>query len=138
MFDHCIYFNTTALARTLEREWTVAYKPFGLTPPQGFMLRAVLAKPGIVQSELASELAISRSTATRTLDGLQKLMLIERRLTESDGRETALYPTNEAVQIKDQLNAASAGVTRRLKAEMGEACFAATVANVKEARSSID
>jgi hypothetical protein len=51
MFDHCIYFNTTALARALEREWTAAYKPFGLTPPQGFMLRAVLAKPGIVQSD---------------------------------------------------------------------------------------
>ncbi|SAL40947.1 MarR family transcriptional regulator [Caballeronia sordidicola] len=138
MFDHCIYFNTTALARTLEREWTVAYKPFGLTPPQGFMLRAVLAKPGIVQSELASELAISRSTATRTLDGLQKLMLVERRLTQSDGRETALHPTKDALQIKDQLNAASAAVTRRLKAEMGEACFVATVTSVKEARSSID
>jgi DNA-binding MarR family transcriptional regulator len=138
MFDHCIYFNTTALARTLEREWTAAYKPFGLTPPQGFMLRAVLVKPGIVQSELALELAISRSTATRTLDGLQKLRLIERRLTKSDGRETALHPTEEALQIRDQLNAASAAVTRRLKTEMGEACFVATVANVKEARSSID
>ena len=138
MFDHCIYFNTTALARTLEREWVAAYKPFGLTPPQGFMLRAVLAKPGIVQSELAAELAISRSTATRTLDGLQKLMFIERRLTESDGRETALYPTSEALQIKDQLNAASAAVTRRLKAEMGEARFVTTVESVKEARSSID
>ncbi|MEA3123238.1 MAG: hypothetical protein QOD67_257, partial [Caballeronia sp.] len=120
MFDHCIYFNTTALARSLEREWTSAYKTFGLTPPQGFMLRAVLAKPGIVQSELASELAISRSTATRTLDGLQKSMFIERRLTASDGRETAIHPTGEALRIKDQLNAASAAVTKRLKTELGE------------------
>ena len=138
MFDHCIYFNTTALARSLEREWANAYKTFGLTPPQGFMLRAVLAKPGIVQSELASELAISRSTATRTLDGLQKLLFIERRLTASDGRETAIHPTGEALRIKDSLNAASAAVTKRLKAELGEERFATTVASVKDARSSLD
>jgi DNA-binding MarR family transcriptional regulator len=138
MFDHCIYFNTTALARTLEREWTIAYKTFGLTPPQGFMLRAVLARPGILQSELASELAISRSTATRTLDGLQKLMFVERRLSASDGRETAIHPTAEALRIKDQLNAASAAITRRLKAELGEERFADTVASVKEARASLD
>ena len=138
MFDHCIYFNTTALARSLEREWANAYKAFGLTPPQGFMLRAVLAKPVIVQSELASELAISRSTATRTLDGLQKLLFIERRLTESDGRETAIHPTSEAWQIKDSLNAASAAVTKRLKVELGEERFATTVASVKDARSSLD
>jgi len=42
MFDHCLYFNTSALARRLEREWTVAFKPFDLTPPQAFTLRAVL------------------------------------------------------------------------------------------------
>jgi DNA-binding MarR family transcriptional regulator len=138
MFDHCIYFNTTALARTLEREWTVAYKPFGLTPPQGFMLRAVLAKPGIVQGELAFELAISRSTATRTLDGLQKLGFVERRLTASDGRETAIHPTGEGLRMKDQLSAASAAVTRRLKTELGEDRFVATVTRVKEARSNLD
>ena len=44
MFDHCLYFNTTALARVVEREWAAAFKPFGLTPPQGFLLRLVLAR----------------------------------------------------------------------------------------------
>ena len=69
MFDQCLYFNTTALARVLEREWTKAFKPFGLTPSQAFMLRAILDKPGLLQSELAAGLAISRPTATRSLDG---------------------------------------------------------------------
>ena len=50
MFDHCFYFNTTALARILEREWTRAFKPFGLTPSQAFMLRVVLEKPALLQS----------------------------------------------------------------------------------------
>lgn len=137
MFDHCLYFNTTALARVLEREWTKAFKPFGLTPSQAFMLRVVLEKPSLLQGELAKELAISRSTATRTLDGLQRMNLIERRPTETDGREYAIQPTGDAVKMKKDINAASAEVTRRLKRELGAAHFEETVVKVREIRSSI-
>jgi len=79
MFDHCLYFNTQALARVLEREWAKSFKPFGLTPSQGFMLRAVLNQPGLLQSELAQVLAISRPTTTRGLDGLEKWVWLNAR-----------------------------------------------------------
>jgi DNA-binding MarR family transcriptional regulator len=138
MFDHCLYFNTTALARVLEREWTKAFKPFGLTPSQAFMLRVVLEKPGLLQSELAAELAISRSTATRTLDGLEQMKLLERRTTEHDRRESAIRPTASAAAMRDKLNAASAEVTRRLKKELGVAHFDETVAKVRGVRSALD
>jgi DNA-binding MarR family transcriptional regulator len=137
MFDHCLYFNTTALARVLEREWSRAFKPFGLTPAQAFMLRVVLEKPGLLQSELASELVISRATATRTLDGLQKLQLLERRTTAHDGRESAIHPTAAALALKLEINAASAELTRRLKRELGLEHFDDTVAKVRATRSSI-
>jgi DNA-binding MarR family transcriptional regulator len=137
MFDHCLYFNTTALARVLEREWSKAFKPFGLTPAQGFMLRAVLDKPGLLQSELAKELVISRATATRTLDGLQRLGLVERQATERDGRESAIAPTGQALSIKDGLNGASGDVTRRLKKELGAGQFEEAVASVKGVRAGL-
>ena len=137
MFDHCLYFNTTALARALEREWTLAFKPFGLTPPQAFMLRVVLDKPGLLQSELARELAIARPTATRTLDGLQKLGLVERRGTPTDGREFAIHPLDAAAAIRDGLNAASAKVTRRLKKSLGASHFDDTVAQVRQVRATL-
>ena len=137
MFDRCLYFNTTALARVLEREWTRAFQPFGLTPSQAFMLRVVLERPALLQSELAKELAIARPTATRTLDGLQKLQLVERRSTATDGREYAIHPTPAALAIRDGLNAASAAVTRRLKKELGAPCFDDTVANVKQIRTAL-
>lgn len=138
MFDHCLYFNTTALARTLEREWTKAFKPFRLTPSQAFMLRVILAKPGLLQSELAAELSISRSTATRTLDGLQSLKLLERRATERDGRESAIEPTALAISMKDELNAASGEVTRRLKKILSVAKFDETVVNVRDVRNGLE
>jgi DNA-binding MarR family transcriptional regulator len=137
MFDHCLFFNTTALARSLEREWTRAFKPFGLTPSQAFMLRVVLERPALLQNELAREMSISRPTATRSLDGLQKLGLVERRPTASDGREFAIHPTGSAVDMKEGLNAASAAVTKRLKEELGGAHFEETVSKIRKIRTTL-
>jgi DNA-binding MarR family transcriptional regulator len=138
MFDQCLYFNTTALARVLEREWTVAFKPFGLTPAQAFMLRVILEKPGSLQSEVAREMTITRSTATRTLDGLQKLKLIERRTGERDGRELEIHPTAGALSLREQINLASGEVTRRLKKSLGVPRFEETVTKVVAVRRSLE
>ncbi len=135
MFDHCLYFNTTALARVLERAWSGAFKPFGLTPPQAFMLRAVLSRPGLLPSQLAQELVLSRPTATRSLDGLQALGLLERRATGGDARESAIYPTAAAVDLHAALDSASAAVTASLKQLLGEEGFASIVTQLKTARA---
>ena len=137
MFDQCLYFNTTALARVLEREWSAAFKPFGLTPPQGFMLRAVLQRPGLLPSELARELVIQRPTATRALDGLQELGLIERRPTGGDGRELGIHPTGAARALEAALNGASGEVTRRLKKALGAEEFGQLVGGIKATRESL-
>lgn len=137
MFDHCLYFNTTALSRLLEREWSKAFRPLGLTPSQAFMLRVVLEKPALLQGELAKQLTISRPTATRTLDGLQKLGLVERRTTESDGREYAIYPTALAQGMKDTINQASAAVTKRLKKELGHSQFDDAVSKIRNIRATL-
>ena len=138
MFDRCIYFNTTALARQLDRIWTTAFAPFDLTPPQGFMLRAVLARPGLLQSELADELRIARATATRGLDGLESKGLIVRNKSTEDKRESAITPTDEALEIKDALNAASSAVTERLSALFGETVFAGFVEQAKAIASKLE
>lgn len=123
MFDHCLYFNTVALGRQLERLWTRAFQPFDLTPSQGFMLRAVLDRPGMLQSELAETLKIARATATRAVDGLETRGLVERRSTPRDGRECEIHPTADALPLKVPLNAASAAVTQQLKERLGEDVF---------------
>lgn len=137
MFDHCMYFNTTALARLLEREWAAAFKPLGLTPPQGFMLRAVLSRPGLLQRELAEALTIARPTATRLLDGLVEKGLVERRASDKDGREQTIFPTAAAVAMKSALNDASGAVTRRLKSRLGAEQFSTTVDRLREIRQEM-
>lgn len=137
MFDHCLYFNTAALARQLERSWTEAYKPFGLTAPQGFLLRAVLRRPGMLQGQLAEALAISRPTATRALDGLEARQLVARRPSAADGREIEVHPTADAVALQAPLDKASAAVSARIKRIVGDAAFAEVVAGVREVRAAL-
>ncbi|MES2190463.1 MAG: MarR family winged helix-turn-helix transcriptional regulator [Pseudomonadota bacterium] len=137
MFDHCLYFNTTALARLVDKEWTIAFKPFGVTPSQGFMLRLVLKKPGLLQHQIADELTISRPTATRLLDGLQALKLVERRSTASDGRHWAVYPTAEAEAMHAAINKASGEVTRRIQQNIGKENFDETVSRVRSVSNAL-
>lgn len=137
MFDQCLYFNTSALARRLEREWAEVFEPFGVTPPQGFMLRAVLDRPGLLQHELADALSIARPTATRVLDGLEARGYIERQRVRGDGREIAIVPTAAAQALKQALNDASGQVTARLKAQMGGPVFAETVSKIRAVRSAL-
>jgi hypothetical protein len=122
MFDHCLYFNTTALARRLEREWVTAFKPFDLSPPQAFLLRAVLATPGVPQREL---------------DQLAEKGFIERKTSGEDGREVFIFPTEKACKIKLTLNDASGRVTQRLKRYLGEEMFVDTVNKVRSVRTAL-
>jgi len=137
MFEHCLYFNTTALARQLEKEWSEAFAPFGLTPPQAFMLRTVLEKPGLLQREIAESMAISRPTATRALDGLAAKGFIQRTSSERDGRERAVQPTPVAIEIHADLNEASRAVTARLQKELEPDVFADTVSKIRGVRSAL-
>jgi DNA-binding MarR family transcriptional regulator len=136
VFDGCLYFNGTALARLLEREWAQAFLPFELSPPQAFMLRMVIERPGLLQGELAQALTISPPTATRLLDGLERKGLV-RRATESDRRQCSIHPTAAAVKLGPALNAASGQVTRRLRQVLGPDGFEQTVTQIREARSRL-
>jgi MarR family transcriptional regulator, temperature-dependent positive regulator of motility len=128
MFDHCLYFNTTALARRLEREWTEAFAVFELSPPQAFMLRVILA----------DVLSIARPTATRALDFLQTKGLIERRGRDGDGREVCIQPTKDAIAIQSALNRASGTVTSKLKSLLGDVEFGETVSKIRGVRSALE
>lgn len=138
MFDHCLYFNATALARRIEKEWAEVFAPFGLTPAQGFMLRAVLAKPGLTPGELAKALVISRPTATRALAGLVERDLIAKQGREEDGRELSLIPTQQAQALAADINAAAAAMTRKHKDTLGEETFTEVVTLIRSLRGALD
>lgn len=110
---------------------------FELSPPQAFMLRVILARPGLLQRELADELSIARPTATRALDFLQTKGLIERSGRDGDRREVCIQPTKNAIAIHAALNKASGTVTSKLKSVLGDAEFGVTVSKIRGVRSAL-
>lgn len=137
MFEHCLYFNTSALARRLDRLWADAFQPWGLTPPQGFLLRAVLRRPGLLSGELAEAMVLSRPTVTRAIDGLVAKGLVQRQPSAKDGRETEIHPTAAAAALETALDAASAAITARLKRQLGDPAFADLVGTLRGLRSAL-
>jgi DNA-binding MarR family transcriptional regulator len=137
MFDQCLYFNTTSLARQLEREWTLAFKPYGLTPSQAFMLRVILAKAPIAYTSLAAELNITKATCSRTVEGLCKLNMVQRVQADADARSFELVPTTAARSIHEQLDQSSASVTRKIKKIIGDQQFNSVVSTLRSISTSI-
>ncbi len=137
MFEHCLYFNTTSLARQLERHWTRAFKPFGLTPSQAFMLRIILDKNAITATDLSHALNISKATCSRTTEGLVKLDLLKRLPADKDGRSFELHPTQKARAMRDGINQASGEVTKKIKKIIGSESFESTVRNLRNINSEI-
>lgn len=137
MFEHCLYFNTTSLARQLEREWVRAFKPFGLTPSQAFMLRVILEKQPITSTDLSDKLNITKATCSRTLTGLIDLGFVTKVHAGSDGRSYELQATLSAALIRDNINLASGEVTKKIKKIIGSDQFETTVKSLRSIGASI-
>lgn len=137
MFEECLYFNSNALARTVSRIWAEAYKPFDLSPPHAFLLRVVLAKPGLMPRELAKELSLSRSTVTRFLDSLEKRSLLVRKTTAQDGREVQIYPTEAAITIHQELDQTGENLSKLMGEIIGKDDINQTVINLRKLQNAL-
>lgn len=138
MFEECLYFNSNALARAVTKLWTEAYKPFDLSPPHAFLLRAVLAQPGLQPKQLADELNLSRSTVTRFLDSLEARGLLQRTAGSADAREWQVHPTPEAQAMHAELDATGARLTTQMRRLFGKAVVGDTVATLRQMQQKID
>lgn len=132
MFEECLYFNSNALARTVTRIWTEAYKPFDLSPPHAFMLRVILAKPGLMPRELAKELSLSRSTVTRFLDSLEIRGFLVRKIATQDGREVQIYPTKRAIVIREELDQTGKKLSMLMGKLIGRDDLSNTINNLRK------
>lgn len=137
MFEQCLYFNSNALARSVSRIWAEAYRPFDLSPPHAFLLRVVLAKPGLLPCDLARELNLSRSTVTRFLDSLEQRGYLKRTATTQDGREVQVYPTKKSIAIHKKLDQTGSELSRFMGEVLGQDDLTRTVAKLRKIQSRL-
>lgn len=138
MFERCLYFNVNALARAVNRLWDQAFKEFGLSAAHAYLLRLVLAEPGVSQKTLAEELRLDKSTITRFVDALQAKSLLQRSKTGTeDSRELRIVPTARARRLHAALEARGDALYSDISARLGEAEIKRLVKLLREATQTL-
>lgn len=121
MFERCLYFNTVALARDVDRIWNEAYSELSLIPSHAYLLRLVLAKPGLSQSEIGRELNLEKSTVTRFVDRMVNVgYLIRSPGSTEHGTGQQIFATDRAREISGRLEAIGEELYARMTALIGE------------------
>ena len=116
MFDRCLYFNTNHLSRVMTKKCNQAFEPFGLSAAHAYLIRLVLKQPGRLQKEIAKELHLEKSTITRFITKMQQQgYLIRQAAKNGDLKQQAIYPTQKAKNIQDQLEQAGFSVFQQLQ-----------------------
>jgi len=113
----CMYFTTNRLSRAITRLADDAFAMTGLAPAYGYLVRLVIANPGITQKELSEKLYITPSTLTRFIDKLEGKQLVERQV---QGKTVLVYPTAKGTAMEETLRAASKKLKAAYEAKLGK------------------
>jgi len=136
MFEKCIYFNSNAFVRHLNRIWDEAYKPMGLSAPHAYVLRLVCHEPGIGQTELGEQLHLEKSTVTRFISVLEDKGLLRRQAGNS-GRGVSLKATAAGKRLGKQLDQTGTDLYKQLRKQFGADQFEALVKSIRAGIGSL-
>lgn len=131
MFEKCIYFNSNAFIRHLNRIWDEAYKPSGLSAPHAYMLRLVCSEPGVTQKEAGRQLHLEKSTITRFVSALEARGLLRRQSGET-GREVCLRASAAGKRLGKQLDDIGVALYKKMRKQMGPDQFENIVQSMKK------
>lgn len=135
LLDHCLFFASTALARTLSRLGEQVFAPTGLSPSHAFLLMLVIENPGITPSDLAGRLHLAQSTVTRFVDQLARKGLVERKAA---GRASLISPTQSGSDLSPVLSRAWRELYDRYSEALGEDRGVALTRAVRQACRDLD
>ncbi|RDH82992.1 MAG: MarR family transcriptional regulator [endosymbiont of Galathealinum brachiosum] len=137
MFEKCIYFNTNALARQINKIWDDAFKPFGLSPSHAYVLRVVLDQPGISMKQISEELELAPSTVTRFVDSLINKDFLKRVSNDDDKRGTQIFPTQQSKKIHRKLENTGQALYANMNEVIGKKAFAELVTDMRTTRKQL-
>lgn len=135
MFERCLYFNVNALARKVNAIWDQAFAEFELSPAHAYLLRLVLASPGITQTRISAELRLEKSTVTRFINVLEEKRLLSRTRA---GRETMVNPTVQARKIQKRLNQTGDELYQHMLNTVGKTDLLALVKQLRKTGNNLE
>ena len=138
MFERCLYFNINALTRAVNRIWDQAFAEFQLSPSHAYLLRLVLATPGLSPKQISQELKLEKSTVSRFLHVLEeKRFILRKKAASNDAREQGIYPTRQALKIAEQLEARGNELYKKMISSLGREQLTGLVKQLRETESKM-
>ncbi len=135
MFERCLYFNINALTRRINKIWDEAFASFDLSPSHAYLLRLVLAEPGLSQQELALHLGLEKSTITRFVVILEERKLLMR---EKVGRKQHVFPTPKSMKMARELEEEGQDLYKKMISLIGKKELIALVDELKKTKTTLD
>jgi DNA-binding MarR family transcriptional regulator len=132
-------FLVRDVARLMRRRFEQCGQELGLslTRAQCFVLVHIGREPGVRQSRLAQLMDIEPIALVRLIDRLEAETLVERRLDPRDRRVWRLYLTEKAAPTLERICRASAAVTARALANLGEPEHGALMATLRQLKAGL-
>jgi len=137
MFDKCLYFNVVKLSRTVNLLWESAFRQFGLSPSQAYLMKFILKEPGDTPKNLAQKMDLTLSTVSRLIDGLAAKKLIEKKKENTDKRESSIYPTDMGKKIEKELNQTLDTLRKRIENLIGNKKLASVIPMLADLNNAI-
>lgn len=104
----------TVLARLLRNAFDRQVASLNVTRSQWAMIAVVSRYPGSTQRRIAETLEMSEASAGRLIDRLCSEGLLERRAREDDRRARAVFITDAAAPLLDQLSSIAEGFEQKM------------------------
>ena len=105
--DRDLAFLLVDTARKLNDAYDANMKPLGLTRSQWRVVAYVSRTPGITQTQLATNVEVSRMAITGLLDRMQAKDLVERRFAPNDRRVKTVHLTARSEALVSRMNKAA-------------------------------
>ncbi|MEN8172743.1 MAG: MarR family transcriptional regulator [Chloroflexota bacterium] len=133
-----MYFNVNTFSRKVNRIWKDAFKEVGLSPSHAYLLRLVLAEPGLSQKTIADILNLEKSTVTRFINKLETEGFIIRQVPAArNTREQTIYPTKKAQLLHSELGRISDNLHAKMLETIGIDEIKELVKDLRKAGHSI-
>jgi DNA-binding MarR family transcriptional regulator len=99
----CMIFLLAKVYQKAHASFTKQLVPYGLTNMQHLVLESLWYKPGMTASQMGKFLLLDKATLSDVLDRMVKGGWIEKRTDEKDRRLFAVYTSQKADDLKQDL-----------------------------------
>lgn len=134
MFSDCIYFNLSSLTRSVTDLWKDEFLKLGLSPSHGYLLFAMVEKPGEQQKDYGDLLDLDASTINRLVDGLISKGLVEKL---GSGRGSSLLVTAEGKRLYRKIKKSMELLKSKMNEKLGNSRFKKLVEELAVMRTLI-